>query len=57
MCQLVTTGLADLVMVRANPRLGVAHMAQIEAVVLRGLFLDRTRLNTMLDEVAAEARR
>jgi hypothetical protein len=57
MCQLVTIGLADLVMVRADPRLSVAHMAQIEAVVLPGQFLDRTRLNTMLDEVAAEARR
>jgi imidazolonepropionase-like amidohydrolase len=49
--------LADLVMVRADPRLSIANMAQIEAVVLRGQFLDRTRLNTMLDEVAAEARK
>jgi hypothetical protein len=32
-------------------------MAQIEAVVLRGQFLDRARLNTMLDEVAADAGR
>jgi hypothetical protein len=49
--------LADLVIVRADPRLAIAHMAQIEAVVLRGQFLDRARLDTMLDEVAAEARR
>jgi imidazolonepropionase-like amidohydrolase len=49
--------LADLVIVRADPRLSIANMAQIEAVVLRGQFLDRTRLNSMLDEVAAEARR
>jgi imidazolonepropionase-like amidohydrolase len=49
--------LADLVIVRADPRLSIANMAQIEAVVLRGQFLDRTRLNTMLDEVAAEARK
>src|SRR4029450_2343430 len=47
--------LADLVIVRADPRLSIANMAQIEAVVLRGQFLDRTKLNTMLDEVAAEA--
>jgi hypothetical protein len=38
-------------------RLSVANMAQIEAVMLRGQFLDRTRLNSMLDEVVAEARR
>ena len=49
--------LADLVMVRADPRVSITHIAQIEGVVLRGQFLDRTRLNTMLDEVAAEARR
>jgi Amidohydrolase family len=49
--------LADLVIVRADPRLAIANMAQIEAVVLRGQFLDRARLNTLLDEVAAEARR
>jgi imidazolonepropionase-like amidohydrolase len=49
--------LADLVIVRADPRLSIANMAQIEAVVLRGQFLDRTKLNTMLDEVAAEAQK
>jgi imidazolonepropionase-like amidohydrolase len=49
--------LADLVILRADPRLSIVNMAQIEAVVLRGQFLDRARLNTMLDEVAAEARR
>jgi Amidohydrolase family len=49
--------LADLVIVRADPRASIAHMTQIEAVVLRGQFLDRAKLNTMLDEVAAEARK
>src|SRR4029434_24599 len=48
--------LADLVIVRADPRVSIANMAQIEAVVLRGEFLDRARLNSMLDEVAAQAR-
>jgi imidazolonepropionase-like amidohydrolase len=48
--------LADLVIVRADPRVSIANMAQIEAVVLRGQFLDRARLNSMLDEVAAQAR-
>jgi imidazolonepropionase-like amidohydrolase len=48
--------LADLVIVRADPRASIANMAQIEAVVLRGQFLDRATLNSMLDEVAAQAR-
>jgi hypothetical protein len=49
--------LADLVIVRADPRLNIANATQIEAVVLRGRFLDRTTLDAMLDQVAAEAKR
>ena len=49
--------LADLVIVRADPRLNIANVTQIEAVVLRGRFLDRTTLDAMLDQVAAEAKR
>jgi imidazolonepropionase-like amidohydrolase len=48
--------LADIVIVRADPRQNVAHAAQIEAVVLRGELLDRAALDAVLDQVAAEAR-
>jgi imidazolonepropionase-like amidohydrolase len=48
---------ADLVIVRADPTLNVAGAAQIEAVVIRGRFFDRSMLDAMLDRVAEEARR
>jgi imidazolonepropionase-like amidohydrolase len=48
--------LADIVIVRADPRLSIDHAAEIDAVVLRGQLLDRKALDAMLDRVAAEAR-
>jgi imidazolonepropionase-like amidohydrolase len=49
--------LADVVIVRADPRLNIAHAAQIEAVVLRGQLLDRKTLDAMLNNAADQARR
>ena len=47
--------LADILIVRADPRLSVLDAASIEAVVLRGLLRDRAALDAMLDQMTAEA--
>jgi Amidohydrolase family len=47
--------LADILIVRADPRLRVLDAASIETVVLRGRLLDRSALDGMLDQLRAEA--
>jgi len=49
--------LADLVIVRADPRSNIANASQIEAVVVRGRLLSRPTLDAMLGELEAEASR
>lgn len=49
--------LADLVIIRGDPRSNVAHAMQIEAVVVDGRLLDRTTLDAMLGQLEAEASR
>jgi Amidohydrolase family len=49
--------LADIVLVRADPRVNIAHAGQVEAVVLRGQLFDRKQLDAMLEEAAREAQR
>jgi imidazolonepropionase-like amidohydrolase len=49
--------LADILIVRADPRVSVVDAAAIDAVVVRGQVYDRAALDGMLDEVAAEATR
>jgi hypothetical protein len=48
--------LADIVIVKADPRMNIQHSALIEAVVLRGRLLDRQALNAMLAQAASEAK-
>jgi hypothetical protein len=48
--------LADIVVVRSDPRLNVAHAAAIEAVVLRGRLFDRKALDAILVQVSSAAR-
>lgn len=51
----VETGkVADLVLLNANPLKDIANTKQIDAVVLRGRFLSKTKLTEMLDAVAAQ---
>ncbi len=47
--------LADMVLVRADPRVNIANASRVEAVVLRGQLLDRRDLDAMLDGTAREA--
>ena len=47
--------LADIVLVRADPRVNIANAGRVEAVVLRGQLFDRNDLDAMLDETAREA--
>jgi imidazolonepropionase-like amidohydrolase len=47
---------ADIVIVKADPRLNIEHAALIETVILRGRLLDRQALNSMLVRAANEAR-
>jgi imidazolonepropionase-like amidohydrolase len=44
---------ADLVLLRANPLESVANLAAIEAVTVRGTYLSRQTLDTMLASLAA----
>jgi imidazolonepropionase-like amidohydrolase len=48
--------LADIVIFRADPRLNIANVAQIEAVVIRGQLFDRSMLDALLERVADRAR-
>jgi imidazolonepropionase-like amidohydrolase len=48
--------LADIVVVRGDPRLNAAHAAAIEAVVLRGQLFDRKDLDSILVQVSNAAR-
>jgi hypothetical protein len=47
--------LADIVLVRADPRVNIGNASRVEAVVLRGQLFDRNDLDAMLDEAAREA--
>jgi hypothetical protein len=48
---------ADLVLLDANPLVDIRNTVKIRAVVVNGRLLDRSRLDTMLSEVAARAAR
>jgi Amidohydrolase family len=48
--------LADIVVVRGDPRLNAAHAAAIEAVVLRGQLFDRKDLDSILVQASNAAR-
>jgi Amidohydrolase family len=47
--------LADIVIVRADPRVNIQHAALIQAVVLRGRLLDHQALNSLLVQAGNEA--
>jgi imidazolonepropionase-like amidohydrolase len=47
--------LADIVIVRADPRLDIRHAALIEGVVLRGRLFDRQALDSMLVQASNQA--
>jgi imidazolonepropionase-like amidohydrolase len=47
--------LADIVLIRADPRVNIANAGRVEGVVLRGQLFDRKDLDAMLDETAREA--
>ncbi len=49
--------LADIVLVRGDPRVNIANASQVEAVVLRGQLFDRKELDAMFDAAARDARR
>jgi imidazolonepropionase-like amidohydrolase len=46
---------ADLVLLRANPLQDIRNTTRIDAVVLRGKLLNRTRLNLLLAEAEGAA--
>lgn len=48
---------ADLVLLDADPLTDIANVRKIRAVVFRGEVLDRARLDRLLDQAAAAARR
>jgi imidazolonepropionase-like amidohydrolase len=49
--------IADLVLLRANPREDIRNTTAIEAVVRHGHLLDRTTLDSLLDDAEAVASR
>ena len=50
----VTAKTANLVLLRANPLADIANTQTIEAVVVNGRLLDRSRLDQMLDRAKVE---
>lgn len=47
---------ADLILLRENPLEDVAHVAELDGVMLRGRWLDRSDLDARLEEIAADYR-